>query len=205
MVQGLDVVEADLDLIDLAQQLADLVAARATPGQGLLEAPLGGVEPPTGQVGLRLEVRAEGIEGISLGHPGEGAKRGVGAAAECLADPQPVIGRAVQRTRARRQAGQPSMRRFQPAVRDLLLGQPQLAPGPPGIELDEQGPGQGEEPGADPDPTSQRRRLCIIEDPRGVTRHPDPPCNPLSRPRRSRPASHRPWLDLDVPDRARLV
>ena len=41
MVQGLDVVEADLDLIDMAEQIADLVAARATPGQGLLEAPLG--------------------------------------------------------------------------------------------------------------------------------------------------------------------
>ena len=58
------------------------------------------------------------------------------------------------------------MRRFQPAVRDVLLRQPQLAPGPPGIELDEQGPGQGEEPGADPDPNpSQRRHLCIIEVP----------------------------------------
>ncbi len=41
VVQGFDVVETDLDLIDEAQQIAYLVAARATPSQGLLQAPLG--------------------------------------------------------------------------------------------------------------------------------------------------------------------
>ena len=164
VVQGLDVVESDLDLIEMAQQLARLVAAGAAPSQGPLEAPLGVVEPPSRQVGLRLEVGAQGLEGISFGHPGEGAERGVGAAAQRLADPQPVIGRPVQCTRARRQTGQPSMRRVQPAGRDVLLCELQLAPGPPGIEPDEQGPGQGEEPGADPDPPPAPP-LCIIESP----------------------------------------
>ena len=94
--QGLDVVESDLDLIDLAQQVADSVQAGATAGQGLLEASLGGVELALRQIRLRFVVRADGVKGISFGQPGEGPQRGVGAAAECLADPQPVIGRASQ-------------------------------------------------------------------------------------------------------------
>ena len=76
------------------------------------------------QVRLRFVVRADGVKCIALGQPGEGPQRGVGAAAECLADPQPVIGRASQRTGPGRQGGQPSMSRCQLAAGDLLLGQP---------------------------------------------------------------------------------
>ena len=65
------------------------------------------------------------------------------------------------------------MRRLQPAAGDLLLGQPQLAPGPPGIELKEQGPGQGERPRCRSRSRRQRRLTCTI-----VQVHP-----PLAAPR----------------------
>jgi hypothetical protein len=43
---------------------------------------LDGMEPALGQVRLGFEVGPGGIEGISFGHPGEGAEGGIGAALE---------------------------------------------------------------------------------------------------------------------------
>ena len=126
MKQGPDVVEADLDLIDLAEQLADLVPDWTTLADDLLEPPLGGVEPAAGQVRLRLVVGGDRFEGIPRGHPGEGAKRGVGVASRVTRRP-PASNRPRRPTRWRAPPGRSAVDAPHPAGRERSRAGPAAA------------------------------------------------------------------------------
>ena len=61
--QGPDIVESDLDLIDIAQLVTDLVPAGTTWGLALLKASLGGVELSLRQIRLSFVVAPTGSNG----------------------------------------------------------------------------------------------------------------------------------------------